>query len=194
MAIARQSDHSNNIALCGYSLHRVSVGSRQFSLIAGRPHSMGGPELTFPHYMARTYDIHSLEDSESRLRSLIDEADEEVIFLAHNGPHGLGENAHDIWGCDFRAEEGDYGDPDLEAAIRYAKEEGRRVTAVVAGHMHQQLMDGGQRKWLVQRDGTTYINAARVPRIFKSGGETMRHHVSVTLEEGEVVVEELLVW
>ena len=54
-------------------------------------------------------------------------------------------------------------------------------------------MDGGQRKWLVQADGITYINAARVPRIFKSGGETMRHHVSMTLEEGEIVVKEILV-
>jgi uncharacterized protein (TIGR04168 family) len=193
MAIARQSDHSNDIALCGYSLHRVSVGSRRVSLIAGRPHSMGGPELTFPDYMARTYNIHSLEDSEKRLQSLIDEADEEVIFLAHNGPHGLGENAQDIWGCDFKPGGGDWGDTDFAAAIRYARSVGKKILAVVAGHMHLKTKQGFDRPWQVVQDDIAYVNAAKVPRIFNGKDDVYRHHVLLTISETDIKLEEVLV-
>jgi hypothetical protein len=29
--------------------------------------------------------------------------------------------------------------------------------------MHHELQGGGKRRWLVRRDGTAYVNAARVP-------------------------------
>ena len=76
---------------------------------------MGGPELTFPDYMAHTYNILSLEDSVQRIRSLVDEADDDIVFLAHNGPLGLGPEPADIWGCDFKPDGGDWGDSDLAA-------------------------------------------------------------------------------
>ncbi len=186
--------HLGAVTFAAYSCHNFSINDQQFTIIAARPFSPGGSELRFRPYLRQAYNIHSLEDSSRRLKLLVDEAaSETLVFLAHNGPSGLGDKKDDIWGCDFRDEGGDYGDPDLEAAIGYARERGRRVTAVVAGHMHHELRDGGQRHWLMQAEGTTYINAARVPRIFQNGGKTLRHHLSMTLAKGEVVVEERLI-
>jgi uncharacterized protein (TIGR04168 family) len=193
MAITRQTDHDNEVTLCGYSLHRVEAGSRKVSLIAARPHSMGGPELTFPDYMANTYGIYSLADSVERLRSLVDQADDDIIFLAHNGPHGLGDEPTDIWGCDFKPGGGDWGDPDLADAIAHARTVGKRVLAVVAGHMHLRTKQGTERPWRVERDDALYINAARVPRIFNGSDDVYRHHVALEVSTDRLQVNEVLV-
>ncbi len=186
--------HLGAVIFAGYSCHDFSINGQDFSVIGARPFSPGGPELRFRPYLRQEYGINSLEDSVQRLKQLIDEATSNtLVFLAHNGPTGLGSKKDDIWGCDFRDNGGDYGDPDLEAAIRYARESGKRVAAVVAGHMHHELMNGDQRQWLVQTDSTTYVNAARVPRIFTIGTETVHHHLSMTLDQGQVTIEELLV-
>ena len=192
--VARLKRHLEPVRFAAYSCHDFMINNEDFSVIAARPFSLGGPELGFRPYLRRKYGVNTVQDSVRRLQKLIDAStNDTLIFLAHNGPTGLGSSKDDIWGCDFRDEGGDHGDPDLYEAIRYAKDRGKRVTAVVAGHMHHELTDGGQRQWLVQADGTIYINAARVPRIFKQGEETVHHHLSMSLEEGEVIVEEILV-
>jgi uncharacterized protein (TIGR04168 family) len=191
--VAELRRHLGPVTLAAYSCHDFSLEDQDFSVIAARPFSPGGPELRFRPYLRQEYGINSLGDSVQRLQKLVDEAaSESLIFLAHNGPTGLGSEKDDIWGCDFRAAGGDYGDPDLQEAILYAKQRGKQVSAVVAGHMHHQLQDGAQRRWLVEADGTTYINAARVPRIFESDGNTLHHHLAVTLEGQKVVVTEML--
>jgi uncharacterized protein (TIGR04168 family) len=192
MAIARQRHYESDISLCGYSIHRVAVGRRRVSLIAARPHSMGGPDLTFPEYMGQTYGIHSLDDSIARIQALVDRADPEIIFLAHNGPHGLGGNPEDIWGCDFMPDGGDWGDPDLAAVIHYARSIGKRVLAVIAGHMHLRTKQGTERPWRVVSDDVVYVNAARVPRIFSADNDVFRHHVVLTLKSDELDIEEVL--
>ena len=92
--------------------------------------------------------------------------DGDLLVLSHNGPAGLGDRADSIWGCDFREEEGDWGDPDLTQAIDHARAQGKRVLAVIGGHMHLRTKQGVERPWRTERDGTLYLNAARVPRIF----------------------------
>ena len=192
--VAQLRQHLGPVTFAGYSTHEFSINNQDFSIIAARPFSPGGPDLRFRPYLRQEYGVNSLEDSVRRLQQLVDESDSNtLIFLAHNGPAGLGFRKDDIWGCDFRDEGGDYGDPDLYKAIEYARERGKQVMAIVAGHMHHLLMDGGKRQWLVKAEGTTYINAAYVPRIFGSGEETMHHHLSLTLKQGEIVVEEMLV-
>ncbi|GAB5549747.1 MAG: metallophosphoesterase [Sandaracinaceae bacterium] len=179
--------------LAGYSRHALPDGGRGLEMIAGRPHSAGGPRLAFrPHLEAR-FGVEDLEDSVRTLSALIDESDaEELIFFAHNGPHGLGQKRDDIWGCDFRKEEGDFGDLDLERAIEHARRRGKRVRAVVAGHMHHALRGGGHRRWQLEKDGTLYLNAARVPRIFQRAGRTLRHHVELRLEDDRAHAREVL--
>lgn len=163
----------------GYSLHRFG----DLDVICGRPHSMGGPSLSFAPLLASRWGIRSLEDSTRRLRELVERSSApDLLILAHNGPSGLGAGRADIWGCDFRAEEGDHGDPDLAAAVEHAAGLGRPLRAVVAGHMHTRLRGGGERRWQLERGGVLYVNAARVPRHHRG----RRHHVLLTLQDGRV--------
>ncbi len=158
LAITRSNTEPGCISLCGHTHHKVSVADRHLSLIAARPHSLGGPELTFPDYMARTYGINSLDESAHRLRNLVDDASEDIIFLAHSGPAGLGDNPGDIRGCAFRPGGGDWGDTDLAAAINYAKSQDKKVRAVIAGHMDLTTRQGAERPWQLLADDTCYIN------------------------------------
>lgn len=194
MSIASaDNDAFNPIILCGYSHHLIHAGSLAVSLIAARPHSMGGPRLSFPQYMADTYDIENLDASRARLIEMVEQAEaEHVIFLAHNGPLGLGDQPHDMWGCDFKPDGGDWGDPDLADAIAHARGLGKTVLAVVAGHMHLRTRQGQERPWKAEIDDILYINAARVPRIFSGEQDVFRHHVAITISEAGIDAKEVL--
>jgi len=163
-------------------------------LIVARPHSMGGSRMHFADLLRSEHGVSSLEASAARLRSLVESSSaDRLIFLAHNGPTGLGAQRHDIWGCDFRREEGDQGDADLEAAIGHARALGKKVEAVVAGHMHRTLRGGGQRRWKVEENGSLYVNAACVPRVFSHDGETLRHHVALRFSKDGVDAQDVYV-
>jgi uncharacterized protein (TIGR04168 family) len=139
---------------------------------------MGGPKLSFPRHLAEGWGVRSLDDSAARLLSLVEQVEtDDVLFAAHNGPTGLGARRDDIWGNDFQASEGDWGDPDLRAAMDGARSRGLRVVAVVAGHMHRALRGSGQRRWLVDDAGACCVNAAEVPRV----RDGRRHHVRVVI-------------
>ncbi len=171
------------VPLGGYSRHRFG----DLNVICGRPHSMGGPSLGFEPLLAQRFGVGSLQESAQRLRALVDEAPPgDLLFVAHNGPTGLGDRREDPWGCDFRKEQGDFGDPDLRAAIDHAQGTGRRVVAVVAGHMHRRLRGGGERRWQGSVDGVLHVNAAVVPRV-RSG---RRHHVLLRLIDGAAQAED----
>lgn len=173
----------------GYSRHVFRTASGALTVIVARPFSFGGPSLACRAYLTATYGVDSLDASAAKLCALVDQTDtRDLLFLAHNGPTGLGNTADALWGCDFRPELGDFGDLDLRSAIDYAQATGRRVCAVVAGHMHHALLTGGQRRWLAQDDGITYVNAARVPRIFTRDGQRLRHHVRLDIDDDAVTV------
>lgn len=185
---------AHSVRLCGYSLHRVAQEDVDCTLISARPHSMGGSQLSFPELMDQVYDIPSMEASAGRLCELVDQVpSRDLVFFSHNGPTGLGDQPEDMWGCDFKPRGGDWGDPDLTAAIDHARATGRRVLAVIAGHMHLRTKAGGERPWLLERDGIVYVNTARVPRIFAHEGDEMRHHVSVGISADGIEVAEQLV-
>ena len=178
----------------GFSTHTFSAAGLRFDVIAGRPLSHGGPTVAYRSYLERQFEVTTMAEASQRLCQCVDQArSDQLIFLAHNGPTGLGAKRGDIWGRDFVAEEGDHGDPDLQAAVAYAVQRGKRVIAVVAGHMHQQLKGGGRREWYVVDDGIHYINAAQVPRIFEYQGQTVHHHVRLSFDESTVEVTEMLV-
>jgi uncharacterized protein (TIGR04168 family) len=174
----------------GYSVHHVGSDT---DVIVGRPHAMGGSSISFAPHLADAYGVRSLEDSVQKLRRCVDESSAaRVLFLAHNGPTGLGSARNDLWGCDFRRDEGDFGDEDLRIAIDYARERGKCVLAVIAGHMHHRLRGGGKRTWSERKDGVLYVNAARVPRIFEERGHVLHHHVDLTIENDEAEAVEVL--
>ncbi len=176
-------DALGTCVVAAYSRHAVG----ELTVVAARPHSMGGPHLAFPGMLDSYWGVDSLETSARRLCELVDGADtEDLVFLAHNGPTGLGEHATSIWGCDFRDEMGDWGDPDLARAVAHAKARGHRVRAVVAGHMHRRARGGASRTWLVEHDGTAYVNTAEVPRVRRG----RHHHVVVHVDAERVLVED----
>ncbi len=183
-----------DVTLSGYSSHSFNKTEASFDLVAARPFSMGGPCLNFKYYLRNQYNIASMADSVKKLHRCIDATRfDRIMFLSHNGPTGLGKRRDAIFGCDFKKEEGDYGDPDLAHAIDYARNRGKQVLAVIAGHMHHELKGGGRRQWHEVRHGTHYINAARVPRIFSKDDRLIHHHVCLTLDNSEVNVREVLV-
>lgn len=177
------------VTLAGYSLHRCGA----VSVIAGRPHAMGGDRLYFADYLRWRFGVDSLAASAERLRQLVDQSEAQIVFLAHNGPSGLGDAPDSIWGCDFDPERGDFGDPDLREAIAYARASGRRVRAVVAGHMHHQVEGGGCRPWYRVQGGTLYLNAARVPRAERADGGMRRYHLRLELDAHETRASEIWV-
>jgi uncharacterized protein (TIGR04168 family) len=179
------------VRLCGYSAHRLTD---DVTLIAGRPHSMGGADLSFPAHMLAAYGIDSIDASQRRLCALIDQTTtERLLFLSHNGPLGLGHDPHDMWGCDFKDDGGDWGDPDLSAAVEYAVGRGKRVLAVIAGHMHLRTKHGNERPWCMRRDDILYVNAARVPRIDARGSDVRYHHVELIVDRHGVSATEVFV-
>jgi uncharacterized protein (TIGR04168 family) len=183
-----------SVRLCGYSAHPIGGDGHAVTLIAARPHSMGGPALSFPEHMRAAYGIDSVASSLRRLQTLVDAApSRELVFLAHNGPVGLGHAPDDMWGCDFMPDGGDWGDRDLAGAIDYARARGKRVLAVIAGHMHLRTRCDRERPWLAERNGTAYVNAARVPRIRASGDDVERHHVAMTLTRDGITLDEVFV-
>jgi uncharacterized protein (TIGR04168 family) len=173
------------VKLTGYSLDLLSWDDGPLGLVAARPYSMGGDRLYFRSFLKRRHGVASFEESAAKLRALVDQAPRDIIILSHNGPAGLGTARDDIWGCDFRREGGDFGDPDLRDAIAYALGRGKKVHAVIAGHMHHRLKGpGGERRyWQTTRNGVLYLNAARVPRIRLRAPGRPRHHISLTLDE-----------
>lgn len=188
-----ESEETEGARLCGYSNHRFKRSGIDFTVVAGRPHSMGGPELAFPEYMQESWGIDGLKASRDRLIALVEASEtEQLIFLSHNGPTGLGGKPNDIWGCDFQAGAGDWGDPDLGDAIAYARDLGKQVLAVIAGHMHHRTRDGSERPWRVNADDTVYVNPARVPRIFSGEDGPARHHVAMTVRPAGLAVEEMI--
>lgn len=181
-----------DVELVAYSQHRLAPAGVPLNVVVGRPHSIGGRRLACLRYLDEAYGVDSMEASIERMKVLIDACDDApILFLAHNGPSGLGDRADSIWGCDFRKKEEDWGDQDLEEAVRYANGSGRRVLAAVAGHMHRRTKTGKSRPAQVEKDGVLYVNAAEVPRHRQVNGTRQRHHVRLTVTAEEATAEDL---
>ncbi|MDH3653277.1 MAG: metallophosphoesterase [Myxococcales bacterium] len=180
-----------DVELLGYSRRRIAPAGVPLNIVVCRPHSIGGRRLACLRYLAKRYGIDSMDASAARLKRLVDRCDDApILFLAHNGPSGLGDRADSIWGCDFRKKEEDWGDRDLEEAVQYAKSSGRTVLATVAGHMHRKTKSGKRRPAQITQDGVLYVNAAEVPRHRKENGQKKRHHVRLTLSPISATAED----
>lgn len=151
---------------------RLDFPTLKLSIVGGRPFSTGGERLFRPKLLSKRYGIRSMEESAKRIykAALGTPEDHSIIFLAHNGPTGLGSEVNDICGRDWTFEGGDHGDPDLADALSQLKETAKlSVPLVVFGHMHKKLADGnGLRKMVVVGDDSSiYLNGAIVPRVIK---------------------------
>lgn len=186
----RQLDEAlGGIRLGGYTLAELG---RDLGLLVARPHAMGPNRFYYRHYLQSAFGVTDFQSSADKLCALVDAAPANLVVLAHNGPAGLGNTPGTPFGCDFDPEYGDFGDPDLRAAIDHAHATGRRVHAVLAGHMHHRSKHTGAWRHTWAQDATTlYLNAARVPRIEDDGAK--RHHIALTVEGDTVRAETVFV-
>ncbi len=190
--VGRLDEALGNVTLAGYSHHTLERG---LGLIVARPHTQGGG-LNFAPYIAEAYGPRNLAESSKKLCDVVDACPHErLVFLGHNGPSGLGDQQNAMWGADHRRRGGDWGDVDYRAAIDHALATGRRVLAVVAGHMHQRTKQKKIRPWCTRRDGVLYINAARVPRVFHQGpdGARKRYHIALSIDGTTATAEQVTV-
>lgn len=177
------------VRLNGFSLDALDDG---LGLLTARPHAMGPDRFYYRGYLKRHFGIADFAASGQRLKALVEEAPQRLIILAHNGPSGLGDAVDAPFGSDFNPDYGDFGDPDLRAAIDHAHDTGRQVLAVVAGHMHHRNhKTGAVRSTWAREGGTLHINAARVPRMKRDGSR--RHHIALHVAGAAVSAENVFV-
>lgn len=159
------------------------------SVVGGRPFSWGGSDWTNAPFYAERYGVYGFDDSINRMCEAVAATDyDDLIFIGHCGPKGLGEEPEAPCGRDWKPIGGDFGDPDLAAAIAYAKRCGKAVPLVAFGHMHHTLRHRkDQPRRQVHSEGSTlYLNAARVPRWRQQEGRTQRHFALVTMQAKQV--------
>ncbi|XP_031482932.1 uncharacterized protein LOC116252654 [Nymphaea colorata] len=149
---------------------RIDFPGLKLSIVGGRPFSCGGDVIFRPELISARYGVHDMKESARKICQAAIGTPEghSIIFLAHNGPTGLGSQISAICGRDWVLEGGDHGDPDLAQAISDLKEGYKlSIPLVIFGHMHKQLAyRRGLRKMVVHgTDGIIYLNGAVVPRV-----------------------------
>ncbi|MBD1910778.1 MULTISPECIES: TIGR04168 family protein [unclassified Leptolyngbya] len=166
------------------------------SVVGGRPFSWGGSEWKYEAFYRQRYQVHSMAESTERIIAAAAQATQEnLIFIGHCGPFGLGDAPEDPCGRDWNPLGGDFGDPDLAEAIAHTRSLGKHIPLVTFGHMHHNLRhrrDRLRRPTHLQ-DGTFYLNAAAVPRIIEAEDDCFRNFSLVTLKDG-VVSHASMVW
>lgn len=168
----------------------------EVSVVGSRPFSWGGSIWRNSQFYRDRYQIKNFQEStEQMVVSAKNTTQQTLLFIAHNGPTGLGKTTESICGRDWKAEGGDYGDPDLTEAIAQVQSLGKSVPLVTFGHMHHELkIPRGERRKLVEvRGQTVYFNAACVPRVIKTAQDIKRNFSLVTLKGG-IVQTISLIW
>lgn len=188
--------HSSWVVPVGYSSHPLSTPLGDVTLICGRPLSQGGSGISFADTLERVHGVGTHEVSAAKYRHLVADArTKRLLFLAHNGPTGLGDSEDSLWGRDFPTPANaapdfprDFGDDDLRGALDHAAQLDKEVVAVFAGHMHRRK--GKSRPLSVVQGDTTFVNAAVVPRIRAGASGPEHHHVEVRFDPEGLMVSE----
>ncbi len=177
---------------------KLDLPQFNLSVVGSRPFSWGGPQWKYSDFYEARYGIDSFAASTQRIVDNGRQASgKTLIIIGHNGPTGLGEEPESICGKDWGEPMlgGDYGDPDLAAAISMLKAEGKSIPLVAFGHMHHKLRHTKERlrQPLVAHPDTLYLNAARCPRILSTIERTVRNFSLVTMVDGKIT-QAGLVW
>eukprot|EP00216_Chloropicon_sp_CCMP2111_P005500 CAMPEP_0198247008 /NCGR_PEP_ID=MMETSP1446-20131203/46262_1 /TAXON_ID=1461542 ORGANISM="Unidentified sp, Strain CCMP2111" /NCGR_SAMPLE_ID=MMETSP1446 /ASSEMBLY_ACC=CAM_ASM_001112 /LENGTH=326 /DNA_ID=CAMNT_0043931333 /DNA_START=1457 /DNA_END=2437 /DNA_ORIENTATION=- len=166
----------------------------ELSIVGARPFSKGGGDWnSVSPFYAKLYGMGGFQDATNTIvaSALHEPQQHSLIFLAHNGPTGLGEEADSICGVDWLPGGGDHGDIDLENAIADVTKE-RRVPVVIFGHMHEKLKKFAKpprtRRMFHydSQSGVAYVNCAVVPRIKHWKNGSVHHFVIVEMQDGKV--------
>jgi uncharacterized protein (TIGR04168 family) len=167
------------------------------TVVGGRPFSWGGPDMKFADICKLRYGITTLEESAAKIfESVKAAAYDNIIFVGHNGPSGLGDRPEDPCGKDWHPIGGDFGDPDFAQAISQTITAGKNISLVTFGHMHHSLRHTKRiiRKRVFRSpEGIIYLNAAAVPRIINTQTGKQRNFSFVQIEDG-IVTQTSSVW
>lgn len=166
------------------------------TVVGSRPFSWGGSTWKNADFYNERFGVTSFAESTDLMVKAAESAScNNIIFLGHNGPLGLGERAEDLCGRDWQPLGGDFGDPDFTEAIAQTRMSGKLIPLVTFGHMHHKLRHTQQqtRQPIVVKDETVYLNAASVPRIIQKGSDRLRNFSLVYLQ-GNAVTQVSLVW
>lgn len=177
----------------GYS--KLDFPALNLTVVGGRPFSWGGTVWKNDRFYQERFGVSDFEQSTARILAAAHSAAfKTVIFLGHCGPTGLGDRPEDPCGKDWNPIGGDYGDPDLAAAIAKTRK-GKTIPLVAFGHMHHRLRHSQQRlrTTVYASEGTVYLNAASVPRIIQRQNNRCRNFSLISLQAGRVL-EASLVW
>lgn len=172
----------------GYS--KLDFPQFNLSVVGSRPYSWGGPEWKNKQFLSDRYQVSGFKDSTEKIMSAVQETSEQnVIFLGHNGPAGLGRDPEDICGKDWQPIGGDHGDPDFSQAIAQSYDLGKKIPLVTFGHMHHRLRHTRSRlrtRVVTNAEQTVFLNAACVPRVIEENGQKLRNFSLVSLDNNTV--------
>jgi uncharacterized protein (TIGR04168 family) len=168
----------------GYS--KLDFPEYNLSVVGGRPFSWGGAEWKNNDFYRDRYNVNSFAESTTKIFSAVENTlCDNLIFIGHNGPLGLGDNPEDTCGRDWGDLGGDHGDPDFTDAITKTLSYGKSIPLVTFGHMHHHLRHRQDRLRTIvntNSEGIVYLNAASVPRIKKIATDTIRNFSLITLQ------------
>lgn len=166
------------------------------TVVGGRPCSWGGSEWKYADFYRQKFDIYSFDESANVIAKAAKQAGcENLIFLGHNGPKGLGDGPDAPCGRDWKPLGEDFGDPDFQDAIQQTRSKGKKIPLVTFGHMHHKLRHkrNAFRRMVGSIDGTVYVNGACVPRIMVTEKGKVRNFSIILMEDG-LVSQVSLVW
>jgi len=167
------------------------------SVVGSRPFSWGSSKWKKEAFYRDRFNVNNFAESTERIiQSVANTAHDNLIFLGHNGPFGLGNEEYSICGKDWKPVGGDYGDPDFAEAISKSYQMLKTVPLVTFGHMHHHLrLNSSRTREAIATNemGTVFLNAACSPRIIKINDEQHRNFSIVTLESGQIA-QISLVW
>lgn len=172
---------------CGWGLRELHPPG--LAVVGARPGTAGGG-YHLSRAVKAVFGPVEMEESAQRIIHAALAADPSLplLLLAHCGPSGMGSEARDPCGQDWKKRPCDWGDQDLAVAIERIRRR-RPLPLVVFGHMHHALKrhQGERCSFLRDRSGTAYLNTACVPRHgVDQHGRSVRHFSWVRFEHGEL--------
>jgi uncharacterized protein (TIGR04168 family) len=185
------------LGICHVGYGKLDFPELNLTVVGSRPFSWGGPEWRNGEFHRQRFGVSSFTESTAKIVAAgLGATGDRLIIIGHNGPTGLGEDPEDICGKDWETLGGDYGDPDLAAAIAQLQAAGKSIPLVAFGHMHHGLRHTRERlrQAFRQVDRTLYLNAARCPRIVEQANQESWHNFSIVTLQGQRVASAGLVW
>jgi uncharacterized protein (TIGR04168 family) len=190
------------LGVCHVGYGKLDFPELNVTVVGSRPFSWGGKEWRNGEFHRQRFGVSSFAESTAKIVTAAQAANcDRLILIGHNGPTGLGEAPEDICGKDWETLGGDYGDPDLAAAIEQIQAAGKWLPLVTFGHMHHGLRHTKERLRQAFRQVDNgnggqmlYLNAARCPRIVEQPGGELWHNFSIVTLQGQQVASAGLIW